>query len=133
MSSEAYRFESMDEARAYMEFCSEKRAAKIKPDSEQDALELTAFKTLRGNLPLAGNFYQTGAWRAVRYESLLRSGGHCECCKNRARPDAPLHVDHIKPRSKYPQLELDKNNLQALCADCNLGKSNTDETDWREI
>ena len=42
-----------------------------------------------------------------------------------------LHVDHIKPRSKYPELALDPNNLQVLCKDCNLGKSNLYNTDWR--
>jgi 5-methylcytosine-specific restriction endonuclease McrA len=29
-------------------------------------------------------------------------------------------------------LALEITNLQVLCADCNIGKSNTDETDWRE-
>jgi hypothetical protein len=43
-----------------------------------------------------------------------------------------LHVDHIKSRSKHPDLALEITNLQVLCADCNIGKSNTDETDWRE-
>ena len=42
-----------------------------------------------------------------------------------------LHVDHIKPRSKYPELELDITNLQILCEDDNLGKSNRYETDYR--
>lgn len=42
-----------------------------------------------------------------------------------------MHVDHIKPRSKYPHLAYDVNNLQVLCQDCNFGKSNHDETDWR--
>jgi hypothetical protein len=42
-----------------------------------------------------------------------------------------IHVDHIKPRSSYPELELDIKNLQVLCRDCNLGKSNTCETDLR--
>lgn len=40
-------------------------------------------------------------------------------------------MDHIKPRSKYPHLELVFNNLQILCKNCNQGKSNIDETDWR--
>ncbi len=44
----------------------------------------------------------------------------------------PLHVDHIKPRSKYPDLALDINNLQILCESCNLGKGAWDETDFRE-
>jgi X-X-X-Leu-X-X-Gly heptad repeat protein len=42
-----------------------------------------------------------------------------------------LHVDHIKPRSLYPARALDPENLQVLCRDCNLGKSNKDATDWR--
>lgn len=42
-----------------------------------------------------------------------------------------IHVDHIKPRSKFPELSLVQSNLQILCADCNLGKSNKDQTDWR--
>ena len=41
-----------------------------------------------------------------------------------------VHVDHIKPRSKYPKLALVKSNLQVMCEDCNLGKVNTDTIDW---
>ncbi|MFC6439812.1 HNH endonuclease [Bowmanella sp. JS7-9] len=33
-----------------------------------------------------------------------------------------LHVDHVKPRAKFPELALDINNLQILCETCNLGK-----------
>lgn len=44
-----------------------------------------------------------------------------------------MHVDHIKPRSKYPALELVLSNLQVLCEDCNLGKLAHDETDWRPL
>jgi 5-methylcytosine-specific restriction endonuclease McrA len=43
-----------------------------------------------------------------------------------------MHVDHIKPRWKYPELSLSFENLQVLCKDCNLGKGGWDETDWRE-
>jgi len=32
------------------------------------------------------------------------------------------HVDHIKPKSKYPDLAYDKTNLQVLCEECNIGK-----------
>lgn len=42
-----------------------------------------------------------------------------------------LHVDHIKPKSKYPELKYDIKNLQILCKLCNVKKSNTDETDYR--
>lgn len=42
-----------------------------------------------------------------------------------------IHVDHIKPKSKYPQLALEEYNLQVLCEDCNLGKVNFFEDDLR--
>lgn len=71
-------------------------------------------------------------WRKLRYQALLRADGRCECCG--ATPTSsgePLHVDHIKPKSIHPKLELVLDNLQVLCADCNVGKGNWDETDWR--
>jgi uncharacterized protein (TIGR02646 family) len=79
----------------------------------------------------AEEFYASLSWKKVRYQALQQTGGKCQCCGARGR-DISLHVDHIKPRSKYPELALDINNLQVLCADCNIGKLNVDETDWRD-
>lgn len=76
-------------------------------------------------------FYLSNDWRYVRYQALKRSRGVCELCGVAPTPGHPLHVDHIKPRSKYPELEYDISNLQILCDDCNLGKGNRDEIDWR--
>lgn len=76
-------------------------------------------------------FYLSKDWRYVRYEALKRSRGVCELCGTAPTPGKPLHVDHIKPRSKYPELEFEISNLQILCDDCNLGKGNRDEIDWR--
>lgn len=76
-------------------------------------------------------FYESDEWRELRYRALRRGGGCCQCCGARATKDNPLHVDHIKPRSKYPRLALELSNLQILCKDCNLGKRAWDETDWR--
>jgi 5-methylcytosine-specific restriction endonuclease McrA len=42
-----------------------------------------------------------------------------------------MHVDHIKPKSRYPHLALKFDNLQVLCETCNIEKSNIDETDYR--
>lgn len=75
-------------------------------------------------------FYGTSKWRSLRYRALQKYGNWCSCCKSE---QAPLHVDHIKPRSKYPELEYDINNLQILCKECNLGKSDRDNTDWRDL
>ncbi|WWT39889.1 HNHc domain containing protein [Microcystis phage Mwe-JY08] len=80
---------------------------------------------------LPSEFYRTDAWRRLRYDALKLHGGACQCCGARARPGNPLHVDHIKPRSRFRALELDIANLQVLCGDCNLGKGARDQTDWR--
>jgi len=64
---------------------------------------------------------------SVRYEALKRSNGKCQLCGSRDR----LEVDHIKPISLYPKLQLEISNLQVLCHQCNSGKSNTDQTDFR--
>lgn len=76
-------------------------------------------------------FYKTEAWRRLRFRALELYGCKCGAC-GRKPPEVVLHVDHIKPRSKYPKLELDITNLQILCEDCNVGKSNLSETDFRQ-
>jgi 5-methylcytosine-specific restriction endonuclease McrA len=73
-------------------------------------------------------FYESDSWRALRYQALKLYGRKCMVC---FRTNVEIHVDHIKPRSKFPALELEFTNLQILCVDYNLGKSNTDEIDWR--
>lgn len=75
-------------------------------------------------------FYDSPEWRCLRYKALRLHGPKCQLCGSRKEP---LHVDHIKPRSIYPELELKIENLQVLCRDCNLGKSNKFEDDWRTI
>ena len=78
-------------------------------------------------------FYASRDWRELRYLALKNTDGRCMCCGASQKDGIQLHVDHIKPRSKYPELQLSLSNLQVLCQDCNLGKSNWDETDWRPI
>lgn len=75
------------------------------------------------------SFYKTREWRTVRYQVLVKYGKVCQCC---GETKGMIHVDHIKPRSTYPEIELDINNLQILCEACNIGKSNRDLTDWRQ-
>lgn len=79
------------------------------------------------------DFYQCEAWRRVRYLAIRNCNGRCQCCGASAKDGVRIHVDHIKPRSKFPHLQLKLNNLQVLCEDCNIGKGNWDITDWREL
>lgn len=76
-------------------------------------------------------FYESREWLDLRYRVLQKAGGSCKLCGCRATPDNPIQVDHIKPRSLHPELELAESNMQVLCQSCNKGKSNTDDTDWR--
>ena len=75
-------------------------------------------------------FYRSQSWRIARFEALKKSNGRCALCGS-PPGEYSLHVDHIKPRSLYPSEALNPKNLQVLCRDCNLGKSNRDATDWR--
>lgn len=75
-------------------------------------------------------FYKTAEWKRLRYD-VLKNTNYCQCCGAKP-PDVVLHVDHIKPISKRPDLMKDPNNLQVLCASCNWGKGARDSTDFRK-
>jgi hypothetical protein len=79
------------------------------------------------------DFYESREWQRLRYDILRRSRGCCELCGVRSGPHVILQVDHIKPRSKHPELALEPSNLQVLCRTCNMGKGARDSTDWRTL
>lgn len=69
------------------------------------------------------NFYKSREWLEVRWKALKASDGCCVYCgRSRTSHGVVIHVDHIKPRSKFPHLALELSNLQVTCEDCNLGK-----------
>lgn len=74
------------------------------------------------------DFFRSSEWRHLRLQALFRDGRCCRYC-GRAPPEVVLHVDHKRPRSKYPELALTLSNLQVLCEDCNIGKSNRELPD----
>lgn len=78
------------------------------------------------------DFFDSNKWQRLRFEVLAEAEGCCNLCGRSYREHGvSLEVDHIKPRSRFPSLALDKGNLQVLCEDCNRGKGNRDTTDWR--
>ncbi|MBY6185276.1 HNH endonuclease [Marinobacter hydrocarbonoclasticus] len=95
------------------------------PEMFRDVAELGHIDT-----PKAPDFYQSQAWLRVRVDALANAKGCCVLCGARASEGVALHVDHIKPRSTHPELELDPDNLQVLCGPCNLGKSNRYSERW---
>jgi hypothetical protein len=81
----------------------------------------------------AGKFYKSWEWKQIRYEVLRERGNRCELCG--VSPSDTFHgylvVDHIQSVRKHPEKRLDKSNLQILCNDCNMGKSDKYHDDWR--
>ena len=76
-------------------------------------------------------FYGSPKWRALRLVVLKLYTRRCMKCGKYPSNRKQAHVDHIKPRSLYPSLELDINNLQVLCKKHNKEKSNKSTTDYR--
>ncbi|EQC49005.1 bacteriophage Lambda NinG-like protein [Bacteriovorax sp. BSW11_IV] len=68
-------------------------------------------------------------WKYLRAKVLELQGDRCLCCGKR---EDEMHIDHIKPKSRYPHLQYMIDNLQVLCPDCNRAKSYTRETDYRK-
>lgn len=67
-------------------------------------------------------FYNSPEWKNVRAQVVSERPRICESCGRRIRSARDLTVDHIMPRSKFPDLALEKSNLQVLCRRCNSAK-----------
>tara|TARA_S200002703_G_scaffold156919_2_gene163568 strand:- start:276 stop:1130 length:855 start_codon:yes stop_codon:yes gene_type:complete len=77
-------------------------------------------------------FYKSREWLYLRSHVLDRYGSECmQCGRSKKIHNVVIHVDHIIPRSIAPHLHLDRDNLQILCGDCNVGKSNRYAVDYR--
>lgn len=63
----------------------------------------------------------------LRFDVMRRDGFRCKYCGRTEADGVKLHVDHIKPVSKGGKTEM--SNLQTLCDECNLGKSDFYEFD----
>lgn len=68
-------------------------------------------------------FYKSREWKELRL-AVLSVCDRCMLCGASKESGAILHVDHIKPRSLWPELSLNIDNMQILCSECNLAKSN---------
>lgn len=74
-------------------------------------------------------FYLSRQWLILKRRVLHHYGLRCMRCE---AVNTELHVDHIRPKSKAPHLSLTFSNLQVLCRDCNIRKSNLHAIDYRE-
>ena len=67
-------------------------------------------------------FYSSPEWRALRQQVIKEDGTTCAECGVRINSSKDITVDHIVPRSLYPELALKRDNLQVLCRSCNSSK-----------
>lgn len=73
-------------------------------------------------------FYLTNRWLVLKAK--VRNLYKCGCMKC-GKTNCEIHIDHIFPRSTYPELQYNFNNLQILCKECNEEKSNFNTIDYR--
>lgn len=71
-------------------------------------------------------FLQSDEWKAAREKCFAKHGRICARCGSTKN----LHIDHIKPRSHVPGARLRQDNLQVLCAWCNMSKGNRNNLDY---
>ena len=111
ISSGAYnrRFSSWTTAiKEFIEYANDKEISTIKEQATQTS----------------GNKTSRGPSLRLRFKVLKRDNFSCVQCGASPAKDQKvvLHIDHIKPWSKGGETEI--SNLQTLCQNCNLGKSN---------
>jgi hypothetical protein len=82
------------------------------------------FKRLREDnwieFVLSPLFYSSTDWNEIRLHAFDSYEHKCVLCGATSN----LAVDHIKPRSKHPELALSVENIQILCFSCNSKKGN---------
>lgn len=66
----------------------------------------------------ADPFYKLAAWLKTRTFVLQRDHYLCQPCFRDQTITAATIVHHIKPREDFPELALELNNLESICASC---------------
>ncbi len=83
-------------------------------------------KERKKRLDESRQFYSSPEWQQVRKEVVREYGVVCTECGIHIENSIDVTVDHIRPRSKYPHLALEKQNLRVLCRSCNSSKGASD-------
>lgn len=107
---------------------------KYKPKEKKTQVKIKTVKIKKSppkkSFKAVENFYQSQRW--IDTKKVVYSLYDFKCMKCGTK-DKEMHVDHICPVSKHQTLKWSINNLQLLCKDCNIEKSNVNEIDYRTI
>lgn len=86
------------------------------------ARELELARERRDRTMERDRFYSSSEWLALRAQVISENGAVCSLCRRSITPGEDLTVDHIRPRSRFPDLALSRENMQVLCRSCNSSK-----------
>lgn len=75
-------------------------------------------------------FYSSPEWIVMRAQVINEDGRGCAECGREIMTDSEVTVDHKRPRSKFPELSLKRENLRVLCRRCNSRKG---AKEWVEL
>ena len=78
----------------------------------------------------AQSFYSSPEWAKLREQVIKEEGRVCAQCGRPIKDNNDVTVDHIRPRTKYPHLELSRENLRVLCRSCNSAKK---DSEWLRV
>ena len=87
-----------------------------------------SFKPDNPRYMLYEDFYKHKDWVYLK-KIIYTFTNKKECFRCESKEN--LQIDHIKPKSKYPEHSFDIFNLQILCKDCNFEKSAKYKDDYR--
>ena len=82
---------------------------------------------------MVDNFYNSQQWRELKRKAFKRYGRKCQATGLTEKDGIVLSVDHIKPRSKRPDLALKLSNVQILELGLNKTKGARIVKDWRPL
>jgi 5-methylcytosine-specific restriction endonuclease McrA len=63
-------------------------------------------------------FYHSPEYKFLRLTVLKRDGYKCTNCGKSGSTNNALQLEHIKPKSLYPELIYELSNLRILCINC---------------
>ncbi len=89
-------------------------------------------RVIRNNLPLENGHWSKSQFNTLKQnlkkDHLRKQGDRCGYCRNYVEPDGYYEpLEHILPKSRYPQWMLEPKNLIVTCNTCNnlKGDENT--------
>jgi 5-methylcytosine-specific restriction endonuclease McrA len=120
---------------AFFEYLSKQKEEQLQQERVAEARNLRELTLRSGEgwtkQDVLNKFRTTLFYR--RYGKLTTTTGwRCAGCSKNLYVERDAEIDHILPRSKYPNLAMTEGNLQILCRSCNAHKHAYEGDDWKK-